>query len=363
MKIGIVLKTFPPDVIGGMETQTKQMATKLDHSGHDVTVFTKQFGDHGVDENVPYEMVRVRNWQRYPLLSDLTFLIFALTQIVRRSTEFDVLQCMMLYPVGFLGYVVNKLTGLPYFAWVRGGDYYLMNDVFWKRWMMRRVLADTLVLVQSTEIKTDIETDFADIETDIQVLGNGVDFPVESRPDPAVNRVLYVGRFAEKKGLIHLFDAIEQVTVDCELVLVGDGDQRDTLERRAKEVETDVQFEGFVLPSNVEKYYRKASVFVLPSTEGEGMPNVVLEAMSWGVPVVTTESGGLSSMITDGSTGYLVPMRDPAALRRKIETLLSNPSKRKEIGNAARQYVYENHSWEQNVDNLEQIYSDVIHSE
>jgi glycosyltransferase involved in cell wall biosynthesis len=362
MKIAIVLKTFPPDVIGGMETQTKRMATQLHNAGHEVTVFTKKFKD-STDSDVPYEVVRVRNWRLTPFMSDLTFLLFALIELVRRSRQFDLLQCMMLYPVGFLGYVVHKLTDLPYFAWIRGGDYYLMNDVRWKRWMMRRVLSDTFVLAQSTEIKTDVEADFCDLDTDIEVLGNGVEVPDEPRPDPNIKRVLYVGRFAPKKGLINLFDAIKQIDVDCELVLVGDGDQRDTLERRAEEVETDVQFEGFVLPSSVEKYYRKASVFVLPSTEGEGMPNVVLEAMSWGVPVVTTESGGLPSMITDGSTGYLVPMRDPAALRRKIETLLSNSSKRKEMGNAARQYVYENHSWEQNIDSLEQIYSDVIHSE
>lgn len=363
MNIAIVLKTFPPDVIGGMETQTKQMARNLSDSGHNITVFTKKFRDNTTDEEVPYEIVRVPNWQYSPFTSDLTFLIYTLIMLIRQYRKFDLLQCMMLYPVGFLGYVVNKITGLPYFAWVRGGDYYLMKDVSWKRWMMSRVLSDTLVLVQSIDIKADIETDFSNIGTNMKILGNGVIYPTKPRPDPTANRVLYVGRFAEKKGLIHLFDAIEQISVDCELVLVGDGDQRDTLEQRAKEMKTNVRFEGLISPSNVDRYYREASVFVLPSTEGEGMPNVVLEAMSWGVPVVTTESGGLPSMITDGSTGYLVPMRDPAALRRKIETLLRNPSKRKEMGSAARQYVYENHSWEKNVDSLEQIYRDIIHSE
>jgi len=361
MNIAIVLKTFPPDIIGGMETQTKRMATQIHNAGHEVTVFTKKFKD-STDSDVPYEVVRVRNWKLTPFISDLTFLVFALIELVRRSREFDLLQCMMLYPVGFLGYVVHELTDLPYFAWIRGGDYYLMNDVRWKRWMMRRVLSDTLVLAQSTEIKTDVVADFCDLDTDIEVLGNGVEVPGEPRPDPEVKRVLYVGRFAPKKGLTYLFDAIEQIDVDCELVLVGDGDQREALERRARELDITVRFEGFVLPSNVDTYYQEASVFVLPSTEGEGMPNVVLEAMSWGVPVVTTDSGGLPSMVVDGSTGYLVPMRDPVALGDSIEQLLQNPSQRTEIGYTAHQHVSQNHSWESNVTDLERIYNQVIRS-
>ncbi len=353
MKIAIVLKTFPPDIIGGMETQTKQAGTELHEVGQDVTVFTKRFGEHD-DSDVPYEIVRVRNWKLNSFLSDLTFLIFALLALFRHRKEFDILQCMMIYPVGFLGYIVNKLTGLPYFAWVRGGDYYLMNNIWWKRWMMRRVLSDTLVLAQSNEIRGDITADFSDIDCNVNVLGNAVSIPDVTASGEGV---LYVGRLAPKKGIEYLIKAMADI--DANLTIVGDGSERENLETLAASSDADITFVGEVTPDEVDQYYRDAAVFVLPSTEGEGMPNVVLEAMAWGLPVVTTNSGGLPTIVADGDTGYLVPMRDPNALATAIGRLLHDSEKRETVGAAARQYVHENHSWDSHVTRLENIYNNI----
>ena len=353
MRVAIALKTFPPDVIGGMETQTKRMATELHQRGHEVTVFTKQFSDHD-DSDVPYEVVRVRNWQVSPFVSDFTFLVFALLALVRRRNKFDVLQCMMLYPVGFLGYVVNRLSSMPYFAWIRGGDYYLMNDVWWKRWMMRRVLEDTLVLAQSEEIRDDVVADFDDIECNVDVLGNAVSIPEET---PSGEGVLYVGRLAPKKGVEYLIDAVAEI--DASLTIVGDGSERDRLERRAAETGADVTFEGEVAPDEVDRYYKSAGVFALASTEGEGMPNVVLEAMSWGLPVVSTDSGGLPSLIDTGYNGYLVPMRDSQAMSAKIEMLLADDEHRAELGQNARKFVADRHSWDALCSDLETHYERV----
>mgnify|MGYP002761037211 FL=1 len=94
MRIAIILKTFPPDKIGGMETQTKQMGTELEQRGNDITVFTKRFDDHN-DSDVPYKVIRIPNWQYNLIVSDITFLIFTLFALIRRRGEFDVLQCMM----------------------------------------------------------------------------------------------------------------------------------------------------------------------------------------------------------------------------------------------------------------------------
>ncbi len=352
--VAVVLKTFPPDTIGGMETQTKQMATELYDADHEVTVFTKRLGEHD-DSDVPYEVVRVRNYKINPFISDLTFLVFTLFALLRRHKEFDILQCMMIYPIGFLGYVVNKLTGLRYFAWIRGGDYYLMNDVWWKRWMMRRVLKDTLVLAQSEEIREDVTKDFADLDCNIQILGNAVSVPDQTASGEGV---LYVGRLASKKGLEYLVKAM--VDLDAQLTIVGDGSERERLETLAAETDVDVTFVGEVSPDRVDEYYQAAGIFVLSSIEGEGMPNVVLEAMSWGLPVVATDSGGLPTLIENGKTGDIVPMRDPDMLRKKIEQLLENPERRNEIGAAARSHVIDHYSWESMIDELECVYEEAL---
>ena len=357
MNIAIALKTFPPDVIGGMETQTKRMGTELHKAGHDVTVFTKRFGDHD-DSDVPYEVVRVWNWRINSFVSDLTFLLFTILALVRRQKEFDVLQCMMIYPVGFLGYVVNKLTGLPYFAWIRGGDYYLMNDVYWKRWMIRCVLKNTLVLAQSAEIRDDVIDDFNDIKCNIKVLGNAISVPDETA---AGEGVLYVGRLAPKKGVEYLIRAMTDVNAN--LTIVGDGPERNKLEMIAEELDVAVTFVGEVPPNEVNRYYEDAEVFVLPSIEGEGMPNVLLEAMAWGLPVIATESGGIPSLIEDGDTGYIVPMRDPSTLADRINQIVESRENGTNLGERGRLYVRQNRSWESIVIDLEYYYAKLIDGE
>jgi glycosyltransferase involved in cell wall biosynthesis len=264
---------------------------------------------------------------------------------------------MMIYPVGFLGYVINRVTGLPYFAWIRGGDYYLMNDVGWKRWMMRKVLSDTLVLAQSEGIRADVSTDFDDVDCNLEVLGNAVTVPEDTASGEGL---LYAGRLAPKKGVEYLIQAVAEM--DYQLTIVGDGSERDRLENLASETSADVVFEGKVPPDEVSKYYRDAELLVLPSTEGEGMPNVVLEAMAWGLPVVATDSGGLPTVIDDGATGYLVPMRDTEALKQAIISVLESPETQQAMGEAAREYVRTNHSWKTLVSELEQVYESVTDS-
>ena len=356
MNVAIAVKEFPPDVIGGTETQTKRMASELTARGHDVTVFTKGYDRDHDDGDLEYEVRRVWNLDWSPFLSTLTFLMAALFAVVRRADEFDCLQCMMLYPIGFLGYVTNLLTGLSYFAWVRGGDYYLMRDIWWKRWMMRAVLADTLVLTQADDIRADIRADFDSVDANIEVLGNGVSVPDERAPCSG-RTVLYLGRLAPKKDLEHLIRAAAELEGPYELVLVGDGQRRERLETMAERLNVAVTFEGFVDPDEVGAHYTNADIFVLPSIEGEGIPNAMLEAMAWGLPVIGTDSGGVGGTLRDGETGYLVPMHDSSALADAIQELLDDDERRREMGRTARGYVRRHHSWGSLIESLEEIYA------
>jgi glycosyltransferase involved in cell wall biosynthesis len=353
MHIAIVVKDFPPDIIGGTETQTKRMAAALATHGHEVTVFTKQYGNHD-DSSLPFEVVRVPNLRSSPFVSTLTFLMACTIMVTRRASEFDICHCMMIYPNGFLGYVVNRLTGLPYMAWIRGGDFYFMKDTNWKRWMIRRVLTDTRVLVQAPEIADDVRAEFPQIDHDIAVLGNGVEIPEVTADGDGV---LFVGRLAPMKGVSVLIRAM--ANLDAALTIVGDGSERDRLESLAAEVGTDATFVGRVPHEDVDDYYRAADVFCLPSTGDEGLPNAVLEAMSWGLPCVTTDSGGLPSLVGKGDRGYVVPKNEPAILRERLAELLDDPERRATIGGNAREYVVTNHSWPAIVDTLEEHYAAV----
>ena len=194
MDIAILVKEFPPNVIGGTETQSKRMARELAQTDHRVTVYTKKYPDNPDYNTLSYKIVRVPNWQISPFISTLTFILAATFLLIRDADNYDLLQCMMIYPNGFVGYLVNRIRGLPYFAWIRGGDYYFMKKTKWKRWMIKRVLADTRVLVQTEQIADDVYSEFP--ESTLTVLGNGIEIPEETATG---DEIVFVGRLKEQK--------------------------------------------------------------------------------------------------------------------------------------------------------------------
>ncbi|MFA1612241.1 glycosyltransferase family 4 protein [Halobellus rubicundus] len=349
MKVAILVKEFPPNVIGGTETQTKRMARELARADHNVTVYTKAYPDTPDDSTLPYDVVRVPNWRISPFISTLTFVFAATLLLIRDADDYALLQCMMIYPNGFVGQVVNRVRGLPYFAWIRGGDYYFMKDTPGKRWSIDRVLRDTLVLVQTERIARDVRTEFS--ETTLEVLGNGVDIP-EGTADG--DKLVFVGRLKEQKGVHVLLHALEGH--DEELLVVGDGPERERLEALANRLNVNAEFVGEVDPDDVADYLREGKAFVLPSIRGEGLPNAVLEAMAIGLPVVVTDTGGVADAVIDSETGFVVDPDDVDALEQSISRLTNYPKMRIRMGDAAREWVIKNHSWQNIVGNLETVY-------
>lgn len=221
--------------------------------------------------------------------------------------------------------------------------------------MIQRVLSDTRVLVQSENIRRDVREFFSELNPDIGVLGNGVSIPDEQASLDS-NIVLFMGRLAPKKGVVYLIEAMDDVDPQAELWVVGDGKMRSELEKLAEMCDVDVIFHGEVDPCKVNVFYQKAAVLALPSLEGEGMPNAVLEAMAHGVPVVTTRSGGLPELVKDHETGYLVPMRDTHSLSESIESILLESDHRKKMGKKSREYVCQNYAWDVLCQNIKSEY-------
>ena len=156
--------------------------------------------------------------------------------------------------------------------------------------------------------------------------------------------LLSVGRFDSGKGFDCLMKAVAQMEQDVQLYIVGGEPTRDYLEL-VKELRLDgVHFVPFQPKEQLKKYYRAADAFVLP-TRSDVWGLVINEAMSLGLPVVTTDRcvAGLS-LIQDGINGYLVPVDDESVLAEKLDTLLAGDCR--EMGKAAletiRPYTIEN---------------------
>jgi glycosyltransferase involved in cell wall biosynthesis len=140
--------------------------------------------------------------------------------------------------------------------------------------------------------------------------------------------LLSVGRLSPEKGHRDLLEAVrrlsgEQPGIEVRLVLVGDGPLRNELERTAQELGIAARLVFAGHRAYVWPFYGLADVFVLPS-HSEGSPNVLLEAMSAGLPIVSTNVGGVSDMIEDHLSGLLAAPHSPAELSARAAELLSD---------------------------------------
>jgi glycosyltransferase involved in cell wall biosynthesis len=201
----------------------------------------------------------------------------------------------------------------------------------------------------------------------VAVIPYGVPLPEgepATRGEPSGSpRILFVGRLVARKGVDRLLDALATIADrDWKLEVVGFGPERDPLERRAEELGLSdrVEFLGRVSSDALVAAYRRASCFVLPATlddraDTEGLGVVLLEAMSYGVPVVATRRGGIVDIVENRRTGLLVE-DEPAAIARGVASILDDPDAGRALGIAGRTSVRERFGWDSIVDRLDDVY-------
>jgi glycosyltransferase involved in cell wall biosynthesis len=127
-------------------------------------------------------------------------------------------------------------------------------------------------------------------------------------------------------------------------VIVGDGAQRPLLEQRSRELgltPATVQFRGSQVVS--APVYRAADVLVLTS-DNEGTPNVVMEAMASGLPVVASRVGGVPELVRDGETGFVLAADDEEGMAAKLQRLIGDRDLRERMGRQARRYMESFHA-------------------
>jgi glycosyltransferase involved in cell wall biosynthesis len=158
-----------------------------------------------------------------------------------------------------------------------------------------------------------------------------------SHGDPV--RLLAVGRFQPKKGFDVLLDALPRVTRHVSLTLVGYGPLEAALRAQAARLGLDgrLTWTGPLDQPAVRALYRASDLLVVsarvaPDADRDGLPNVVVEALSQGLPVIASRVGGIAEALEDGTEGRLVPPDDPAALASAIDALAADPDARRRMG-------------------------------
>ena len=202
---------------------------------------------------------------------------------------------------------------------------------------------------------------------EITVIGNGVNqevfAPIQNR-EIKEEYILYTGRLHARKGLIDLLDCAERVCREnkqVRFIVCGGGPFYDKLNEEVQRRGMREKFllQGFIKKERLIQLYKNATIHVVPS-HYEGLPTVVLEGMSCGLPVVATDVGGNSEVISNNVNGFLIPSKNPDAMAEIIIKLLNDPALRERIGKSARKTIEENYSWDKITDKILQCYEKVI---
>jgi glycosyltransferase involved in cell wall biosynthesis len=353
MKIGIIETGLPPQSLGGAEMQAWNLARRLQKKGHEVTVFCRRpthTPKYEQKENV--RIFRTHSMRRpFGILSYLLGIFFC---IVKERKNCDVLLCFRAWPNGVIGIFSQKILGIVSCFSIRGGDWYFVEPFWWGKIIYRLLFSSKLpVLVQTAKIRSEVMDKYPEVRP--LIIPNGIDFDHSYSLNGKA--VMFVGNLIPRKGVAVLIEAFKGIS-GSKLIIVGDGPERSKLEKLACGLNVD--FVGRLEPGEVRQYMAAyANVIILPAVAGEGMPNVLLEAMSIGVPVVASDVAGIRDLFENGQAGVLVPPGEVDALRNAINEVLTDHNFWKQLSLAGRQTACK-YSWDKVVIRWEQLFADMV---
>lgn len=282
--------------------------------------------------------------------------------------EPDVLHAHWVVPSGAPAALVSVLTGTPLVVSLHGSDVFLAERSRTAGWAARRTFRRaSAVTACSRDLARRAEALGADPD-DLHVIPYGADmtrFRPEGDGDGRGVRealglasdadvVLAVGRLVAKKGFVHLVDAVGTLTGesrDVHLVFAGSGGGESALrhQARAKDVRDRVHFLGSVARPRMPALYGEATVLAVPSVDAcgnvDGLPNVLLEGLASGLPVVASRIAGIPDVVRHGENGLLAEPGDPEDLAGTLGRVLDDASLRDRLARTARRDVEEELNW------------------
>lgn len=228
----------------------------------------------------------------------------------------------------------------------------------WIGWIFKK---SDLILTLSENWKANLLS--IDKTLKIKVLPNPVSIPLLSsgkKKSPVT--IIFMGRLVSAKGIDDLIDAaltLLSKSLSFELVFYGEGEEERFRQRcREKNLDGHVMFKGWIDGKEKEIAYIDGDIFVLPSYN-EGLPMGILEAMSYGLPVVATRVGGIPDAVKEGVNGFLITPGDVQALAACLEKLIVNPNLRREMGRVGRELATTHFEVSIVTEALETIYNEL----
>ena len=310
------------------------------------------------------------------LILSMLFFMFLSLHKLRRKKKAKLIFSNWAFPAGLVSVVYRQLSGIPSILKVYGTDL-----VFLKRFKLgslaKYILERHDEIIAISDYTKDCALSFGVDAGRISVFPVGSNYPIRHSSIELAefkrklglsgrSVIFTVHRLIPLKGTSYLIEAMSKIVSvhpNALLVIGGEGPERDMLESLAKSYDLDhnVLFTGQVPNEDLPLLYEACDVYVIPSitdkwgnAEGLGMP--VLEAMSYGKPVVGFDSGGPGLTIADGSNGFKVTEKDWEGMADKIIILLSDPLLRNKIGQKGKS-MFDGYRW----DKISDLYTEVLY--
>ncbi len=368
-----------------------ELLQRLKAAGHDVEVFCSAYRGGGGREYAGIPVLRFRyfpaRWEdlthdeaapdrmrrswRYAVMPAFYVAggMLAIWRLGRRR-RYDVVHVHWPMPHAVFGAIARATCGARLVTLWYGVELrWVQASLPWLRWLVRWALktSDQVVAISSYTASEIGRVS----NVPVRVIPYTVGIPDAPPPAPVARhddgfRILFVGRLVERKGVAQLIEAVRQLSpaLEARLDVIGDGPERSRLEALVREggLGERVALRGRVSAEELRAAYEAADVLALPSildsrSDTEGLGVVLLEAMSYGVPVIGSRVGGIPDIIVDGETGLLVPPGDATVLARTLERLATDAQLRARLGRAGREHVREHFSWDRIVAQWEECYA------
>ena len=297
---------------------------------------------------------------------------------IYRSERPDIVHHVAMKPVLY-GSIAARLAGVPHVVNALAGLGYLFISGEFQARFLRRLVTTAfrflfgspgfrLILQNPDDLALFVRSGLVPADKVVLIRGSGVD-PIEfapHQPPDGVPVVMLASRMIWDKGVGEFVEAaavLHERGVKARFVLVGDSDlqnphavSRSALEEWSREG----VIEWWGTRDNMPQVFAAVSIVCLPSAYGEGIPKVLIEGASCGLPIVTTDSPGCREIVRDGENGLLVPVRDARSLADALRRLIESPELRERMGRRGREMVLQHFSIETVVAQTMELYESLL---
>lgn len=295
------------------------------------------------------------------------YMFFGLLRTIAlcRPGRYDVIHVHWPLPSGIFGLLGKWLGKTRLVASFHGAELLLTRRFPFLKPVLAFIIRHCDAVSANSQFTADLIRQLADVPVHVIPYGSRIEIKDLPTNQVASDRVLFVGRLIERKGLPFLLEAVSLLADrrSLHLDVVGEGSLKTELMSMADRlgVSDKVTFRGRVDDEELTDLYAQCDCFVLPAIvdshgDTEGLGVVLLEAMSYRKPVIATNVGGIPDIIHDEETGLLVEQKDAEALAKAVERCLDDSDLAKRLGEQGAVYVQQHFDWSRIVDEVEALY-------